>query len=373
MPSNVISVSTFDKVDVKEDQKTEFKTSIFIDAETNAPGIKQMLKIARTLAAFMNAEGGMLYVGVADDMQIRGIEADLAILKNTPECVALHNSHYNDVGFAYGATEDKYELKIRAIARAYLSQNAGACIKSVLVRPMGSKPVCRVEVAPCAADDFVYFYGKNNITHTEEALIYVRSGNQNRFLFGEERDGFVRKRVNASFEEQLKTVRAAMSSAGAGTHGADAVLSSVRELLAKLDNQHIKGAKITVSGGQPFTEQAVTAAKKPKSLAWEGQHYAEVSGWQDLVLKVFERLQEIDAAKFDALAGQKEFKKYLVAIQKPKEKHPECYPAKFGAEGKVKIKKSLGNKVYLWQEDKALRKMITAFGVDVSKFMFVPE
>lgn len=79
------------------------------------------------------------------------------------------------------------------------------------------------------------------------------------------------------------------------------------------------------------------------------------------------------AAKFDELAVQKEFKKYLVAIQKPKEKHPECYPAKFGAEGKVKIKKSLGNKVYLWQEDKALRKMITAFGVDVSKFMFVPE
>ena len=37
MPSNIISVSTFDTVDVKEDQKTEFKTSIFIDAETNAP------------------------------------------------------------------------------------------------------------------------------------------------------------------------------------------------------------------------------------------------------------------------------------------------------------------------------------------------
>ena len=42
-------------------------------------------------------------------------------------------------------------------------------------------------------------------------------------------------------------------------------------------------------------------------------------------------------------------------------------------EGKVKIKKSPGNKVYLWQEDKALRKIIAAFGVDVSKFMFVPE
>ena len=116
-----------------------------------------------------------------------------------------------------------------------------------------------------------------------------------------------------------------MSSAGEGAHGADAVLSSVRELLAKLDGQHIKGAEITVSGGQPFTEEAVTAAKKAKALAWEGQHYAEVGGWQELVLKILEKLQDIDAAKFDELAAQDEFKKQLITIRKPKEKHPDCY------------------------------------------------
>ena len=71
------------------------------------------------------------------------------------------------------------------------------------------------------------------------------------------------------------------------------------------------------------------------------------------------------------LAGQAQFKKCLIKIAKPKERHPECYPTKFGTEGNVRIKKSLGNKVYLWQEDKVLRKIIAAFGVDVSKFMFV--
>jgi hypothetical protein len=115
----------------------------------------------------------------------------------------------------------------------------------------------------------------------------------------------------------------------------------------------------------------VKAAKKPKSLAWEGQHYAEVSGWQELVLKVMEKLQEVDASKFDELAGQNEFKKYFVTIQKPKEKHPDCYSAKFGVDGKVRVKKTLGNKIYLWREDMAFRKIIAAFGVDVSKFMFV--
>ena len=89
------------------------------------------------------------------------------------------------------------------------------------------------------------------------------------------------------------------------------------------------------------------------------------------MLKVLEKLQEIDAAKFDELADQAQFKKHLVKIAKPKERHPECYATKFGTEGNIRIKKSLGNKVYLWQEDKILRKIITAFGVDVSKFMFV--
>ena len=210
MPNHVISVSAFNEVDVKEDQKTEFKTSIFVDAETQQPGIKQMLKIARTLSAFMNADGGMLYVGVADNKQIRGIADDLAILTNTPESVVVHTVRFNDDGFTYGATEDKYELKIRAITRAFLSPNAGACIKSVLVRPVGGKSVCRVEVIPCKPDEFVYFYSKNSTTHTEEAQIYVRNGNQNKRLPGAERDEFVRKRVMAGFNAQMEAVRAAV-------------------------------------------------------------------------------------------------------------------------------------------------------------------
>ena len=272
--------------------------------------------------------------------------------------------------FAYKATHDHYQLKLQHIFQAFLSPNhVGLCSISFVKTPQTKTLCCKIDVKKCAEDDFVYCSVKYAADRPAVDEIFVRIGNEKKPLQGRARDEFVEKRVKAGFDSQLKTLRDSMSMAG--TQGTNAVLASVRELLAKIDGQHIPGAAITVSGGQPFTEASVTAAKKPKSLAWEGQHYAEVSGWQDLVLKVFEKLQEIDAAKFDALAGQKEFKKYLVTIHKPKEKHPECYAAKFGAEGKVKIKKSLGNKVYLWQEDKALRKIIATFGVDVSKFMFV--
>ena len=367
-----ITANQQEKLNAIEGQKLEFKTSAFYAPGSHNPSLKQMRTIAETVAAFMNAEGGTLIIGVADDGTVKGLDEDLDVLGLMSSSVALKLPQMDDSTFAYKATHDHYQLKLQHIFQAFLSPNhVGLCSISFVKTPQTKTLCCKIDVKKCAEDDFVYCSVKYAADRPAVDEIFVRIGNEKKPLQGRARDEFVEKRVKAGFDSQLKTLRDSMSMAG--TQGTNAVLASVRELLAKIDGQHIPGAAITVSGGQPFTEASVTAAKKPKSLAWEGQHYAEVSGWQDLVLKVFEKLQEIDAAKFDALAGQKEFKKYLVTIHKPKEKHPECYPAKFGAEGKVKIKKSLGNKVYLWQEDKALRKIIAAFGVDVTKFMFVAE
>ena len=69
-----ISVDVFDKAEIKEDQTTEFKTSIFVDPKKSHAGFAQMRTIADTLAAFMNVDGGMLYVGIADNKDVRGIE-----------------------------------------------------------------------------------------------------------------------------------------------------------------------------------------------------------------------------------------------------------------------------------------------------------
>lgn len=366
---SVISVNTFDTVEIKEDQKTEFKRSIFIDPESQNPGQKQMRTIAETIAAFMNADGGMLYVGISDDKNIMGIENDLAILATQAASVEVHTVRGNDVGFSYGATADKYELKIRAIVKAFLSANARDCLGSVLVRKMGAKDVCRIECKPCRPDEFVYAYRKYGPNKPEVAEIYVRSGNQKIKLDGEARDQFVQKRANAAFSAQLNAVRASMSGANVERHSA-AVVEAVKDLLAKLDGQTIRGATIAVSGGLPFTEEAVTLAKKPKSLAWDGAHYTDVSSWQELVLKVLEKLQELDAGKFDTLAVS-ELKRYFVIIQKPRERHTDCFSTRFGSQGNIRVKKSLGNKAYLWKLDMPLRRIIAAFGVDVAKFMFV--
>lgn len=359
-----------EKLNAIEGQKLEFKTSVFYAPGSHNPSLKQMRTIAETVAAFMNAEGGSLVVGVADNGTVKGIDEDLDVLGLMSSSVALKLPQMDDSSFDYKATHDHYQLKLQHVFQAFLSPNhVGLYSISFVKTPQTKTICCKIDVKKCAEDDFVYCSEKYAADKPAVEEIFVRIGNEKTRLQGRARDEFVEKRVKAGFDSQLKTLRDSMLMTGA--QGTNAVLASVRELLAKIDGGKLPGAQITVSGGHPFTEKAVTAAKKVKALAWEGQHYAEVNGWQELVLKVLEKLQEIDAAKFDELAVQAEYKKQLVIIQKAREKHPDCYPAKFGVGGKIRVKKSLGNKMYLWREDMALRKMIAAFGVDVSKFMFV--
>ena len=373
-----ISVSQIEKINAVEGQKIEFKTSAFYAPTERNPSLKQMRTIAETVASFMNADGGALLIGVKDDGTVVGIDADLDVLGLQPSSVALHLPQMDDSTFTYGASHDKYQLKLRNMFKAFLGPNHMKCLGEIKfvkvpIRPSkvpSTKICCMIEVKKCDENDFVYCSEKYSANGPVIDEIFVRSGNQKRKLQGAERDVFVKDRVMAGFNAQKEAVRAAVAAVGKGTDYA-AVMDSVGKLLSRLDELYRDGPKVTVSGGQPFTEEAVTAAKKPKALAWEGCHYAEVGGWQELVLKVLEKLQETDAAKFDVLADDATFKKHLVKIKKPKEKHPDCYPTKFGADGKIRVKKSLGGKTYLWREDMVLRKLIAAFGIDVSKFMFV--
>ena len=58
-----ITVNQPEKINAVEGQKLEFKTSAFYAPGEHNPGFKQMRTIAETVAAFMNAEGGTLYIG----------------------------------------------------------------------------------------------------------------------------------------------------------------------------------------------------------------------------------------------------------------------------------------------------------------------
>lgn len=59
-----------------ENKHVEFKASAVYDHRTNEPTKERMLDILRTIAGFLNAEGGTLLVGVRDDSVVAGLHHD---------------------------------------------------------------------------------------------------------------------------------------------------------------------------------------------------------------------------------------------------------------------------------------------------------
>ena len=160
----------------EEGTKVEYKTSIvFVPGKDNQADIdKQMFNIVREIAAFMNVEGGTLYIGIHDKTrEILGIANDYAHLNDGED-------PYKD---SYGYTEDGYQLKIRNTLVSLCSGYAGGLIDISFPVQDGVK-YCKVVVAQAKRPVWV----KGN-------MLFVRQGNQTRQMRGEEITFFVCERV----------------------------------------------------------------------------------------------------------------------------------------------------------------------------------
>lgn len=89
-----------------ESDRLEFKSSARYNLHTGTRDEKIEAVIAKTVAAFANADGGTLLIGVADDGEILGLANDLAILK-APD-------------------PDRFELWLRDFLSTVLGPNAAA-------------------------------------------------------------------------------------------------------------------------------------------------------------------------------------------------------------------------------------------------------
>ncbi len=61
-----------------EREEVEFKETLRLNLFTNKVAAGLAEKAAREIVAFMNTQGGKIIVGVADDGQLLGIDADIA-------------------------------------------------------------------------------------------------------------------------------------------------------------------------------------------------------------------------------------------------------------------------------------------------------
>lgn len=143
-----------------ESTSVEFKSTFQWDVVRNSANPDLRLMTVKTIAAFLNTEGGTLLIGVEDDGLIYGLANDL---RNV-------NRHNLD-GFQ------------QALVQHVSEALGGDYVRLVKIRfePVDGKDICVVEVDPAAAPVFV--------SRTQGALVtrefYVRAGNTTRSLDSE--------------------------------------------------------------------------------------------------------------------------------------------------------------------------------------------
>ena len=121
-----------------------------------------------------------------------------------------------------------------------------------------------------------------------------------------------------------------------------------------------------VSNGGGLCEARLTAMKKPSALMLDGAKAANVGTWKELFQKLFEKLNELDPAKFDALPTDGLFGKYFMRLEPGKKTPHDHFKIKLGTGGNIRAKE-LANKIYLWRTDYYFRKLLTQLDVDVSR------
>lgn len=174
-----------DLVAAGESERVEFKSTARVNLRTGDKDARMEQVIVKTVAAFLNADGGTLLIGVDDDGTPLGLDADYETLK-VPDA-------------------DRFELWLRDLLTTSLGQTTAAEV-SISVEPLSAgdeeRPVCRVRVA--ASPRPVYLLPGKNAPRE----FWVRSGNSTRQLHVDQAAEYVMHRwplrVGSSVAAQLK-------------------------------------------------------------------------------------------------------------------------------------------------------------------------
>lgn len=137
-----------------ETEFVEFKSSLRWDYREEKPNKVLEEVILKSIAAFANAKGGTLFIGVNDELEVIGLEADFNSLKK------------KDV--------DYFELHLRKLINNQYSIRFSNTFLFMQFSIFNGKTVCAIQVAP--SNYPLYLKTKNKQGQLVEKF-YVRSGN----------------------------------------------------------------------------------------------------------------------------------------------------------------------------------------------------
>lgn len=157
-----------------EGDELEFKSSLRWDFKEEATNKKLEDVILKTIAAFANAQGGTLLIGVADDGEVLGLEGD-----------------YHALG---GANRDKFELHLRNLLNACFGTAFVTSKLKVSFPTIEDVEICQIDIQQSAKPLIISTKDKNG---QEQEKFYVRSGNSSQELSLNEMQAYLPERFSA--------------------------------------------------------------------------------------------------------------------------------------------------------------------------------
>ena len=142
----------------------EYKSSLRWDYRDNQVSKALTKVVAKTLAAFMNSQGGTLLIGVADDGEVLGLDKDFDSLGSK-------------------GNRDGFELTFRNAIGSYLGEDKNPCIELTFSEVDGKT----VAVAACEPHNSPVF-----VEDGDRSEFYVRAGNTSRPLDVKEASEYIK-------------------------------------------------------------------------------------------------------------------------------------------------------------------------------------
>ena len=169
-----------------EGQTLELKTSIaFPPGEGKANIGKQLYNILKELTAFMNTDGGTLYIGIHDkSKKVIGIEGDYQFLNGDEE------DEYNG---SYKQDKDGYELKIRNTMDRLCPSLANS-LTNISFESLEGHVYCKIDVKSARRPIFL-----------SGTQLYIRQGNRLKLLRGDEITLFITERMDIAIKSMIDT------------------------------------------------------------------------------------------------------------------------------------------------------------------------
>ena len=147
-----------------ESERVELKSTLRYDLRAKSPNKKLEYAIAKTIAAFLNSEGGDLFIGIDDEHNALGLEDDIQTLSK------------NNL--------DGFNLHLVGIIRNYIGGDYSGHVK-ITFPVYDDVEICRVQVAKSSEPVFTTFEGKQDF--------FVRSSCASIPLTPQEQSGYEKK------------------------------------------------------------------------------------------------------------------------------------------------------------------------------------